>query len=145
MTDRKKSSKKPAEDQGDITVGDITNATGTAIGHGASATVIQSGLSGDEIAKIFSTLYHSVEALPAGPAKEDAKDAVQKLEAEARKGEQADKGRVQRWFSFLAETAPDAWEVAVQTFINPIKGVGLVFQKIAARAKEEQQAKKTGA
>jgi hypothetical protein len=145
MTNPEKSSQKPTEVRGNITVGNITNATGAAIGHGSSATVIQSGLTGEGIAKVFSTLYQCIEVLPSGPAKEDAKDAVQKLEAEARKGEQADEGRVQRWFSFLAETAPDTWEVAVQTFINPIQGVGLVFQKIAARAQEERRAKKTGA
>lgn len=144
MTDSENNLKKPGESQSNITVGNITNATGVVVGHGSSSTVNQSGLSGEEIAKVFSTLYERIEAMPTGPAKEDARDAVKKLEVEAHKGEKADESRVQRWFSFLAETAPDVWEVAVQTFINPIKGVSLVFQKIAARAKEKQQKKLAG-
>jgi len=59
--------------------------------------------------------------LPEGSARDDAKDAVSKLESEAHKGNQAEEGRVQRLFDFLAETAPDAWQVAVDTFISPIK------------------------
>jgi hypothetical protein len=47
--------------------------------------------------------------------------------------------------NFLADTAPDAWEVAVEMFTNPIKGVGTVFKKIADKAKSEQAAKKAEA
>lgn len=123
---------------GDINVGDITGSTGVAVGHGAQATVTQVGATGDEIAKAFAAITARVNALPPGPAKEDAADAVKKLEGEARKGDQADESRVHRWFTFLAQTAPDAWEVAVDTFINPVKGVSTLFQKIAAKAKAEQ-------
>jgi hypothetical protein len=45
---------------------------------------------------------------------------------------------VRRWFEFLAETSADAWEVAVNTFISPVAGVGTVFKKIAERAKAEK-------
>ncbi|MBN1890635.1 MAG: caspase family protein [Thermoflexales bacterium] len=124
-----------------ITVGNITGSTAVAIGRGARATVRQ-GLSGDEIAHAFGAIMRQVGALPAGADKDDAQDAVQKLEAEAHKGDQAEESRVQRLFRTLAETAPDAWQVAVDTFINPIKGMSTAFQKIAQRAKEERKAEK---
>lgn len=132
-------SPKPEPATGDIKVGDISHSTGVAIGHGAQATVTQAGGPGaDEVARAFAALLAQVQALPDGPAKDDAAEAVQKLEAEARRGDEADEGRVRRWLAFLAETAPDAWEVAVATFTNPIKGVATVFQKVAARARAEK-------
>lgn len=138
-------SKKPRSvtpPPGSITVGDINKATGVAIGHGAQATVTQAGGAGDEIAKAFAIVLRKVEAMPDGPSKDDAKDAVNKLEAEARKGKQADEGRVRRLFTFLVEASPDVWEVAVNTLVNPIMGVGTVFKKIAERVKAEREAKK---
>ena len=68
-----------------------------------------------------------------------AESAIETLEAEARKGEQADESTVRKWMNFLAETAPDAWDVAIDFFINPIRGVGTVFKKIAERAKLERE------
>jgi hypothetical protein len=38
----------------------------------------------------------------------------------------------------LAIIASDIWEVAIDTFINPIKGLGTIFQKVARRAKPEE-------
>ncbi len=124
-----------------ITVGNITGSSAIVIGREAQATVSH-GLSGDEIERVFALLMQQVNALPEGSAKDDAKDAVIKLDSEAHKGNQADEGRVRRLFNFLAETAPDAWQVAVDTFIHPIKGLSTVFQKIAERAKAEREAKK---
>jgi len=138
-------SKKPrpgTTPPGSITVGDINEATGVAIGHGAQAVVTQTGGAGDEIAKAFAIVFQKVEAMPAGLAKDDAKDAVSKLEAEARKGKQADEGRVRRLLTFLVEASPDVWDVAINTLVNPIAGVGTVFKKIAERVKAEREAKK---
>jgi hypothetical protein len=129
-----------------IQVGDISGGTGFAIGHRAHAVVTQtSGATADEIALAFSALHQKVDGLPEGPDKSVAQKAVQALEAEARKGEQAAETQVQKWMNFLAETAPDAWEVAVEILMNPIKGVGMVFKKIADKAKSQQGAKKTDA
>ena len=80
--------------------------------------------------------------MPDGPDKSVAENTIKTLEAEARKGEQASESKVQKWMYFLAETAPDAWEVAVDMFTNPIKGVGTVFKKIADKAKAEPGSKK---
>jgi ribosomal protein L12E/L44/L45/RPP1/RPP2 len=121
-----------------IRVGDITDSTGVAIGPGAQATVTQTtGVSADEIARAFAVIMQAVDAMPEGARKGDAREAVQKLEAEAGRGEQAEESRVRRWFALLAETSADAWEAAVNVLANPIAGIGTVFGKIAARAREE--------
>ncbi len=125
-----------------IEVGDITNATGVAIGHGARATVTQvsSGMS-DEVAGAFAALMQKVDDLPGNLDKAVAVSAIKVLEAEAAKGEEAEERDVGRWLNFLAQAAPDVWEVAVDTFLNPIKGLGTAFKKIAERAKAERGAK----
>src|SRR5262249_44419112 len=121
---------------GNIKVGDLSHVTGVAIGHGARASGTQGAAPVDSIAEPFKAIYDKIDVQPDSETKEDAKGAAQKLEVEARKGEQADDGRVQRWFNFLAETSSDAFDVAVATFSNPVLGVGTVFKKIADRAKE---------
>jgi hypothetical protein len=136
-------SKRP-ETSGSITTGNFTNVTGVAIGHSTQVTVTQIGTSKDEIAKAFAPIREKVDALPDGPDKGVAQSAVKTLETEARKGEQADVKTVTKWLNFLAETAADAWEVAVNTLASPILGVGKVFQLIAAKAKEEKAKKESG-
>ena len=119
----------------------MTKAKGIAIGHGAQANVTEVGAEIGDIARVFAPIVQRVDAMPEGANKDDAKDAIKKLEAEARKGDQTDESRVQRWFNFLAETAPDAFQVAVDTFTHPIKGISTVFQRIAERAKAERETK----
>lgn len=129
--------------QGDkITTGNITNSTGIAIGHGARVNVSQtSGASVAEIAQAFTKIMQAVDRLHDKQDKDEAAGFVKKLEAEALRGEQADESKVQRWLNFLAGISEDVWDVAVDTLINPIKGIGTVFQKIAKRAKEEKAKK----
>lgn len=127
---------------GHITVGNITGSTGVAIGHGAQVTVNQtSSLSTADMARVFATLTQKVNTLPAGPTKEDAQDALKKLETEAQKVEQADEGRVRRALEFLVEVLPDAWEVTVNTILNPLAGLNTVFKKIAERVKIDREKK----
>ena len=136
----KKPSSEPSGDQ--ITVGNIDQSSGVAIGRNAQATVTQtSGASIDEIAKVFATLTAKVNALPDGPDKTVAASAVKALQDEAQKGDQASESNVSKWFGFLAQSAPDAFEVALATFANPIAGLGMAFKKIADRAKQERSDK----
>jgi hypothetical protein len=79
-----------------------------------------------------------VAQLPDEEQKEDARGALQKLEAEAHKGEQPNESRVRQWLDFLAGMSGDIFEVAVATFTNPLSGLSLAFRKIAERAKEER-------
>jgi hypothetical protein len=122
-----------------INIGNVSNNVGVAIGRGAQAIVTQiSGGATDEITLAFKSLHLKVSALPNGPDKEMAQSVVKTLETEARKGENASEGQVKKWINFLAATAPDAFEVAIDTFSNPVKGVGTIFKKIAEKIKSEQ-------
>jgi hypothetical protein len=139
MTDKpEKTTPSPGGDN--ITVGDISNATGIAVGRGASASVTQySSGENEAIAKAFGKLYQALEEKPDTPEKVMSTQAVKGLEEEARKGEKADQENVGKWFSFLMTMLPDIGEVAINTFINPIGGLSTAFQKVAQKAKEHQQ------
>ncbi len=126
---------------GDIKVGNV-NGVGIAIGHGARVSVNQqTGLAADEAARLFTLLTQKVNALPESATKEDAQEAVKKLKTEAQKADQADEGRVYRTLEFLVEILPDAWEVTVNTILNPLAGLNTVFKKIAERVKAEKEKK----
>jgi len=123
-----------------IKVGDIHNASDTTIGYDAQTHTTQiSGATPDEITMAFSQIMQVVNAMQEGNNKKNASEAVQKLENEARRGDQADESQIQRWLHFIAEISTDVWDVAIATLSNPIAGLGTAFQKIAKRAKEEKQ------
>lgn len=125
-----------------ISVGDISGSRGIAIGHGARATVTnyQSGTDAEAIAAVFAKLYQAVSESQASAAqKAVAQQALEKLDHEAKKGESADEADIQQWFQVLVTMLPDIGEVAIDTFLNPIKGLSTVFRKIAAKAREQQQ------
>ena len=131
--------RKPSQPNEGIQANTI-NAQAVAVGRGAKAIVNQaSQTSPMEIADAFAILYEKVQNMPEGREKNDAKDSIKALETEAQKGEQADKATIEKWMNFLAQSAPAAFEVAVATFLNPIQGLGMVFQKIADRAREKQK------
>jgi hypothetical protein len=96
-------------------------------------------LGGDEIAAVFKALNQQLAALPDGPNKIIAKTAVEALEGESQKGEGAQEPEVKKWFGLLAQMAPDIFEVAVNTFVNPLQGLGTVFQKVAQQMKADQK------
>jgi hypothetical protein len=136
----KKSSSRPSGDK--IAVGNISQSTGVAIGRSAQANIAQtSGASAEEIGKAFAAITAKVNSMPDGPDKSVAASAVQALKEEAQQGKKASETKVNKWFGFLAEAAPDAFEVAVATFANPIAGLGLAFSKVAERAKQERSNK----
>ncbi len=115
-----------------ISVGEISGGTGFTIGRGGQVEVSQ-GLGGDEIAAVFKALRQEVSRLPESPNKVMAQTAVDNLEAEGKKGTGANESNVEDWLKFLAQNVPDFFEVAVNTFINPVQGLSTVFQKIAQR------------
>lgn len=122
-----------------ITVGDITNSSGVAIGHGARATVTGSGGGEAEaMARAFGLILRQVDRLEDALAQEEAREALAKLEGEARKGEQPDEGRVRRALGALLGMSEDIFEVAVATFTSPVYGLSTAFRKIVARAGEER-------
>lgn len=108
---------------------------------GGKGNRVVEGASLEDVSQLFLMLKQRVETIGSPEEREDAKNAISKLEAEAVKGDKADESRVQKWMNFLADTAPDIWEVAVDTFINPVKGLSTVFRKIAERSKAEKLSK----
>lgn len=142
MADKKSTKSKSANTTNsggnNVSIGGSVSGSNILTGNNNRVTIKQ-GASADEIAKAFSTLFQAVEAKPEGPKKTMAQAAVQELETEAAKGEKAEEGKVQEWFEVLAGMAPDIWEVAVDTFTNPIKGLSTVFKKVAEKAKAESK------
>ena len=109
--------------------------------------IIPSGLTAEETATLvaaFDKIAQQVQKLPEGPDKSIAKSAVNGLKEVAEKGEKAEENKVKKWFEFLAQTAPDAFEVAIETFLNPIKGISLIFQKLAQKAREDKEKPQAG-
>jgi hypothetical protein len=126
---------------GNITVGNINNAAGVAIGHGATATGNQTvGMSGPEITALFQSLSQRVAELPEGPSKAIAQQAVTGLEQEVQKGDAAEEKNLRTWFNFLAQAAPDVWEVAVAALSNPVAAFATIVKLVAKKAKEEKEA-----
>jgi len=96
------------------------------------------GMTGADAAALFGAIYRQIDARP-DTTPEDRKemaDIVRKVEGEAGKGDDADEGRLLRWLRFLADMAPDIWDVTVATLANPAVGVATVIQKVAARARQ---------
>jgi hypothetical protein len=121
-----------------ISVGNISNSSGIAIGSNAQAQVNQFNLN-NNIEDAFALIDKETARIKDEGKKNDAYKALSELKIEAKKGEQADEKRVQGWLAFLANIAPDVWEVAIETFINPVKGIGMVFKKVSEKAKAESE------
>jgi hypothetical protein len=120
------------------------NAKALAVGKGAQAIVNETrgpDLS-DELKKLFENLAQKTSELPESPEKGIAQSAISALENEAKLGNEAKEANVTKWLNFLAQAAPDIWDVAIATFANPVAGLGVVFKKVAERAKEEKGLRK---
>ena len=140
MTKRTTKKSPPFTSSQNITVGDVSGGTGIAIGPGAQATVTKNINSRDDpITIAFKAIAQANDAMPDGPHKDAAKATIKNLESEARKGDKADESKVNKWINFLAEIAPDVWEVAINTLLNPINGIGTAFIKVAGRARQAKE------
>ena len=136
--DQKIDQRKVTIKEGTYIEGDVNIKGGDFVGGDKVET---KGVSGEELLGIleaFTALKSAVEEMPESEEKEEASNAVEKLRAEAEKGDGAEEKRVNKWFKFLLDTAPDIFEVAVDTFTNPVKGVSTIFQKVAKKAREEK-------
>jgi hypothetical protein len=136
---RQKETAMDKEDERGVHIGSITSSGGNVVVAGRDANVNLSGQPADAILKAFAPLLEKAAAMPEGPEKTITQSAVEGLKTEAQKGDKAEEPKVQKWFGYLAENAPDVLEVAISTFVNPILGVGLVFKKIAEKAKEAKK------
>jgi hypothetical protein len=119
----------------------ISESSNVTIGNIKNTINADSTENKNEIAISFSKIYKKIDLLPENADKADALTAIKALEAEANKGLDAQEKNVKKWLLFLLETAPDIGQVAIETFLNPIKGVSTVFQKIADKIKSEKSKK----
>jgi len=121
-----------------ISVGDISNSQGVAVGRGARVE-IQSGIRAKELAELFSPIYQKIESRPpdAVVEKEEITDRVRRIEKEVASDEKAEPAKVERWLRNLAAMAPDILDVTVAALTSPIAGISMTVQKIAQKVKEE--------
>ena len=93
-----------------------------------------------ELAQQFQQIQAQIETLPGKDAvdKEELKDTVKKIEAEAKKGDQAKVERVERWLMNVGAMSDDIFQVTVATLTNPVLGLAKAVQLIAQKAKDEK-------
>ena len=130
MTEIKSSQKVVVEHSEGVVVGDVVQNVQVQRGEGEAIK---------EIERIFSELLQRVETMPDGPDKVVARAAVDALQSEAHRGEQAEKSSVRKWLDLLLAVAPDIWRVAVDMFLHPAQGISTVFQKVARRVLEREK------
>ena len=125
--------------EGGIIFGDSANFTvhGDMVGRDKIVTTT-TGMSTADFAALFDKINKQVERVP--PAvKEDVRDAVETIKAEAQKeaveGKPPDEKAVKMSSQALVSMAPDILEVAAATLANPAAGVALIIRKVLDRAK----------
>lgn len=122
-----------------LTMGDVAAGANVAQGRGAQA-VQNAGYNlaaWDEWrAQMFKWIDAQAQLSP--DLKQDVKASVDKIQSEAKKGDKADPQRLERLINTIAIVAPDAFEVAIATLMNPLAGIGLALKKIADRARIER-------
>ena len=142
MADKKSSKAKKENDKGasNIHIGGSVSGSNLVVGDHNQITQ-SNGVSGDEIAKLFEIAYQKIKARPEDPQvdKEEITQAVQRIEQETVKGEEANPGKVERLLTTLSGMAPDIGEVILASLTNPAAGIAAVIRKVAQKAKEEAQ------
>lgn len=122
--------------------------SGAAVGHGASVKAnniagrdIHIDTDAKTVADAFARIYAAIEAksFPFEGTAQEVREAVEVIEAENEKGEEANEKVIRLSFRTLAHMAPAIWDVAVATFTDPLLGVGAVVKKIATKVKAEAQ------
>ncbi len=127
-----------------ISAGDIGSGANVAMGRGAQA--LQNSGNVTINVKAWDSwradMFKHIDTLPnlEPDQKEDAKKNVEEINAEAKKGDKANAGRLERLINTIAIVAPDAFEVAVATVMSPLAGIGLALKKIADRAVKIEKA-----
>jgi|SRR5271157_174520 len=136
--------RKKAEDRQhagrDITTISIRGNQNAVATHGAKASVVHMEASSTADFNAWrQQMERQIAALKNLPDadKSSANQTVQEIAKEAGKGEQADKGRLERLINTMGMMAPDIFDVAITTLANPLAGLGLVVKKIGDRAKLE--------
>ncbi len=123
-----------------ISIGNISNSSGIAVGRGASATVTQ-GVDPEKLAALFSAIYREIETRPTLPParKEEVAETVKKIEKEAAKGDEGSTGKIEDAMRKLARMAPDILDITAAALLNPVAGVAAAIRKIAQGIKTQSE------
>lgn len=118
---------------------------GSNIAAGRAAQINIGAGSAAEIRRQFEPIYEKIQDRPVEKPedREILLETVQEIQEEVGKKDEADEGRLGRWFRLLAVMAPDILEVTLDTILNPLNGISTVVQKIAERAKAENKPAET--
>jgi len=94
------------------------------------------GLSAEEVADHFKSLYAAIEGRPNTPPddKADLQAELEELQTEVVKGEEADEGFLARRLRNIGRMAPDILDVVKATLANPAAGFAAVARKVAEKA-----------
>lgn len=91
--------------------------------------------------RFFELLEAKIKARPEDPNvdKEEIREQVKQIKAEAAQGEKANLNKLERWIQNLSRMAPDIVDVIAASLGGPVSGLTAVIQKIAARVKAESE------
>ena len=123
-----------------ITISITGNSNVAAVGRGAQAFV-QQGSGSSELERWRKEMEGKINALRDLPPEDKStlNQQVGQIAREAEKGPEADPRRIERLLNTIAVMAPDIFDVAVTTVINPLAGIGLVVKKIGEQAKVQKR------
>jgi hypothetical protein len=143
MADKKSSKTKTEQTKASnasIHIGGSVNGSNVVAGNYNKITQ-SNGVQADEIAELFAIIYQKIEARPEDPKvdKEEIAQAVQRIEQETTKGEEANPDKVERLLKTVGGMAPEIGEVILATLTSPAAGIATVIRKIAEKAKEEMK------
>lgn len=137
----KRTPRRPSK-TGNVTTISIKGNQNAVATQGGRASVTQVGNAlADELEDWRKGMEREINSLKELPAEDKAtlSHQVGQITLEARKGKQADPGRIERLLNTMAGMAPDILEVAITTLVNPLAGLGLVAKKIGEKAQVTQK------
>ena len=104
---------------GGISVGSVHGHV-VAIGHGSSAKSVE-GIPQSDLVRVFQAIQETIRTRPPTPNVDRAElvSAVQQIEQEASKGEDANPTKVKRWLRLLGDAAPDILLVTLRALATP--------------------------
>lgn len=121
---------------GDVIAGNKMQAGGDIAGGDIVKTT---GVTADEIAKLFKELDARIAQLPAEVDKAEVKEAVDAIKGEVQKeasgDEKPDETKVKFSAQALLKMAPDILEVAAASLASPAAGVAAIIRKVINKAK----------
>ena len=120
-------------DENTVTIG--AGATVGQVAAGSGITQVNQGADLKDLAALFQSVYKQIDNRPAADDidNDEITNKVKQIEAEAKKGEQANAKKIERWLTDLKNIAPDILEVTAAALLNPIAGVALAVAKVAEK------------